>query len=177
MLKSGTFMSTILIFQGITKIPIKQRAIMASHKNKVLASFIAKMTDKTNNTLYQIIRYLFVGGIAFIVDFGLLYLLTEKVRIYYLLSASISFIAGLVVNYVLSIIWVFNNRIVSKKSVEFIIFTVIGIVGLILNNFLLWYFTEMLGLYYLISKIIATLSTLIWNFAARKLVLFRGKDL
>ena len=63
----------------------------------------------SDNPLIQFVRYFFVGGFAFIIDFGLLYILTEYAGLHYLLSATLSFIAGLVVNYIISCIWVFNN--------------------------------------------------------------------
>lgn len=49
----------------------------------------------SDNLLIQFVRYFFVGGFAFIVDFGLLYILTEYAGLHYLLSATLSFIAGL----------------------------------------------------------------------------------
>ena len=83
---------------------------------------------KTNNTLIQLFRYGFVGGTAFVVDFSVLYLLTEYLNVYYLLSATISFILGILVNYVMSIIWVFKYRNFSKKIYEIAIFIIIGVV-------------------------------------------------
>lgn len=55
--------------------------------------------EPTDNTLIQLLRYTFVGGTAFIVDFGLLYVLTEYLNLHYLYSATLSFIAGVIVNY------------------------------------------------------------------------------
>ena len=60
----------------------------------------------TDNWFIQFFRYFFVGGFAFVVDYGLLVLLTEVFGLHYLVSATISFIAGLVVNYLLSTSWV-----------------------------------------------------------------------
>ena len=57
----------------------------------------------SDNLLIQFVRYFFVGGFAFIVDFGLLYILTEYAGLHYLLSATLSFIAGLVVNYIIRV--------------------------------------------------------------------------
>ncbi len=85
--------------------------------------------EKTDNTFIQLFRYTFVGGAAFIVDFGSLYLLTDFAGFHYLHSAAIAFILGLIVNYILSILWVFKSRVVNKRIIEFIIFAMIGIVG------------------------------------------------
>ena len=78
---------------------------------------------KTNNLLIQLIRYTIVGGLAFIVDFGLLFLLTEYFGLYYILSATCSFLAGLLVNYYISTAWVFEStiKIVASSSVKSLI--------------------------------------------------------
>ena len=94
----------------------------------------------SDNLLIQFVRYFFVGGFAFIVDFGLLYILTEYAGLHYLLSATLSFIAGLVVNYIISCIWVFNNSKFRNRIVEFLFFAAIGVVGLGFNDLLIWLF-------------------------------------
>lgn len=124
----------------------------------------------TNNILIQLIRYFFVGGTAFIVDFGLLASLTEFAMMPYQLSACIGFLGGLTVNYFLSIIWVFGSKADTPNSrlAEFFIFALIGIIGLGLNALILWVFTELLMFHYLASKIISAIIVFAWNFLARR---------
>lgn len=129
--------------------------------------------SKSSSTFIQLFRYTFVGGIAFLVDFGLLFAFTEIFNLYYLISAAIAFIAGLVTNYFLSISWVFNRRILKSRSLEFGIFTFIGIVGLCLNELFIWFFTEYIHFHYLLSKIVSTIFIYLWNFFARKYILFK----
>jgi len=129
--------------------------------------------EQTDKILIQFIRYFVVGGTAFLVDIGSLFILTEYLGIYYLISASIALILGLITNYLLSISWVFNKRTLDSKKIEFAVFTLIGIIGLALNGVLIWFFTEYLQIYYMLSKIIAAAIILSWNFAARRFILFR----
>ena len=128
--------------------------------------------EKTDNTFIQFFRYCFVGGLAFLVDYGLLYLLSDKVGLHYLLSASIAFIAGLVVNYLISTFWVFSESKYEDKRKEFAIFAIIGVIGLGLTEGLMWLFTDLAGLHYMLSKLITAALVLLWNFIARKLILF-----
>lgn len=128
---------------------------------------------KTNSTLLQLIRYTFVGGFAFLVDFGTLYILTEYFKVHYLVSAGVAFILGLIINYFLSIKWVFNIRAMENRLLEFLLFTLIGLIGLGLNEFFLWVLTDILLIYYLLSKIITTVIIYFWNFFTRKVLLFR----
>jgi putative flippase GtrA len=129
--------------------------------------------DQTDKTSVQLFRYVFVGGAAFIVDFGSLFIFTEFFGIYYLISAAIAFILGLIANYVLSVNWVFNRRTLGNAKLEFGVFALIGVIGLFLNEIFIWFFTDYLHIYYLLSKIIAAAIILFWNFFARKITLFR----
>ncbi|AEG17346.1 MAG: GtrA family protein [Methanobacterium paludis] len=129
--------------------------------------------DETEKTLVQLFRYTFVGGAAFLVDIGSLFILTQFFGIYYLISAAIAFILGLITNYALSISWVFNKRTLGSMKLEFGVFALIGFVGLGLNEVLIWFLTENVHIYYLVSKIIAAILILFWNFFARKFTLFK----
>lgn len=130
------------------------------------------LKNQTNNTLIQLFRYTFVGGFAFIVDFSLLVILTEFCGIHYLISTAIALTIGLSINYCLSVIWVFDKRKLANRSIEFTLFAIIGIIGLGLNELFIWLFTEFAGFHYLISKIISTAIIYLWNFFARKFILF-----
>ena len=127
---------------------------------------------KTENTLFQLFRYTLVGGLAFVIDFGSLYALKEKCGLHYLVSAGIAFILGLMVNYFISVKWVFNSRAVKSRLMEFAIFAAIGLVGLALNELFLWIFTGLLAIYYLVSKLMTAFIVYFWNFFARKFILF-----
>lgn len=132
----------------------------------------ALFRDKTDSTLVQLIRYTFVGGIAFLVDFGTLYALTEGAGLHYLVSAALSFGLGLLTNYGLSVAWVFQRRRLRSRWAEFGVFGLIGLVGLGFNEVTIWLLTEKLGLHYLMSKIASTVCVYLWNFFARKFALF-----
>ena len=104
---------------------------------------------------------------------GILVLLTEVARIYYLVSAAFSFLAGTSLSYALSTLWVFDVRRFHSRFWEYAVFVAVGIAGLGLNEALLWIFTEPLGIYYLASKVIAASIGFFWNFSARRWILFR----
>jgi len=127
----------------------------------------------TGSVLQQFARYVVVGGVAFVVDFGLLYVLTEFAGIHYLSSAAIAFLCGLFTNYLLSRVWVFDRRTIDNVAMEFAIFAAIGIVGLGLNEGIMWFVAERVHFHYLIAKVISAGIVLMWNFGARKAVLFR----
>ena len=124
----------------------------------------------------QFMKFSVVGVAAFVIDYGLLALLTEVFGINYLVSATISFIASVIFNYMASMRFVFRHKKGLSRRREFIIFVVLSAIGLGLNNLVLWSCVEFLGIHYLIAKIIATLIVSIWNFFSRKKFLDAGDD-
>lgn len=128
--------------------------------------------DETEDTIIQFFRYIFVGGISFIADAGTLFLL-EKTGLNYLLCAAIGFIVGLAINFSLSKKFIFTKKSNIKDSkAEFLVYTLIGIGGLIITEILMYVLTDKLGLYFMISKIFVTAITLVWNYTARKVILY-----
>lgn len=121
----------------------------------------------------EFIRYLAASAAAMIVDFGLLFFLTEAIGVHYLISGALGFSAGLITVYLLSVYWVFQKRTSTSQSVEFVAFAAIGIGGLLLAEALLYSLTEWLGLWYMASRTLATGAVFAWNFLARKVLLFR----
>ncbi len=121
----------------------------------------------------QLLRAVAVSLVSFGLDFGTLALLTEVARLHYLVSAALSFLLGTTLSWLLSIRWVFDVRRFSSRVAEYALFVFVGVVGLAINELLLWAFTDGLGLYYLLSKIIAATIGFFWNFGMRKTLLFR----
>lgn len=135
----------------------------------------ALLFGSTGSLPCQFARYLVVGGLAFVVDFGSLYLLTEFVGLHYLVSAAVAFLLGLATNYLLSRIWVFDRRTIKNSAMEFAVFAVIGAVGLGFNEGIIWFVREKIHLHYLVAKTISAGIVLMWNFGARRSLLFSGR--
>ncbi|MCP9610545.1 GtrA family protein [Coprobacter tertius] len=135
-----------------------------------------KSRNKPDKFWPQLGRYTIVGGISFGVDVGLLYILTDFLHLFYILSATISFIVGLWINYYLSSLWVFEDSKFTNKKIEFLLYALIGFIGLGFNNLFLWVFTHFLHIYYLWSKVLAAILVYMWNFLARKYFLYDNKS-
>ena len=127
--------------------------------------------SNTKKLSSQIIKFGFVGGTAFVIDAGLLFLLTEFCGIHYLISGMISFTASVIYNYILSVKWVFDAKKDANKTQEFIVFIVLSVIGLGINQLFMWLFVDMMHIYYMLSKIIATVIVMVYNFITRKIFL------
>lgn len=126
--------------------------------------------------LHEFIRYFAASALALAIDASLLWLLTSVLSVQYLVSGALAFMAGLIVVYILSIVWVFERRSVKDPFVEFVTFALIGIAGLLINELILWLFTAYIGLFYLMSKGVSVVVVFAWNFGVRKWFLFRGRE-
>lgn len=128
---------------------------------------------KNSHRLVEFMRYFLVSVASLSTDFLLLFLLTSVAGIHYLISAVFSYLTGMVVNYLLSTYWVFAKRKLTSRTTEFLIFAIIGIIGLGVNELLLWFFTGVLLLHYMISRIFSAGIGYVWKYIVRKFILFR----
>lgn len=137
---------------------------------------------KLKKLIFEFLRYVLVGGIAFLVDSGVLALFRELVlrggsSIELFICTALGFIAGLVTNYVLSLVFVFKkseNSGNAKSVGGFITFTVVGLVGLGLTELGMYIGVYIFCWHYLITKVLVAGLVIIWNYVGRKVLVFSG---
>jgi putative flippase GtrA len=123
-------------------------------------------------TLWEGSRYFLASALALGVDAGTYVVLIHLGGIQYLVSAPIGFAIGVTVIYLLSTRWVFRERRLSDARREFVIFVVIGILGLLLNELIIFLGVDRLALSYELAKVASAGIVFGFNFSARKLLLF-----
>lgn len=123
--------------------------------------------------LKEFLRYFAASALALAVDFSLYVGGVQWLGLHYLLSAAIGFLSGLTVVYVVSIRWVFAHRSVGRSwQKEFVLFAAVGILGMALNELVLYVGVDLLGADYRLSKIASAGIVFMFNFALRKSLLF-----
>ncbi len=148
---------------------------------KLIRSFQIKKLfyEPTENNAIQFFRYCFVGGLATVVEGLSLWVLqhfvfSDEKPILVFLSQAIAFVLGTITNFVLSRIFVFQS---GKKTMgvtgEFIAVFIISAIGLLIKEGLLWCFNIQIGIHYMIVWAVSTLIVLIWNYAARRLFIYK----
>ncbi len=135
----------------------------------------------TDNGFIKFFRYCFVGGIAFVVDYGafaLTCLLLGEGNVITAVATTIGFICGLIVNFLLSKKFVFTEDAnCNSASGEFLWYTIIGVVGWGLNVLLMLVATDwVLSINRYAAKIIVALIVLVYNYVARKIILYSDKN-
>lgn len=123
------------------------------------------------NLIQQFLKFGVVGVFAFVIDFGVLVFLTECFGINPVVSATISFVISVIFNYLASMRYVFRRRDDISRTREFVIFVILSVAGLGINDLLMWAGSEALYIDYRLVKIIATAVVMVWNFITRKIFL------
>lgn len=121
--------------------------------------------------LVQFFRYAGISAVALVFDVGLLWGLTE-LGLHYLIAATLGFLFGVTIVYLGSITWVFAKRAIPDRKKEITTFLLIGVAGLILTDVVLFFLVEEAELTILLAKAGTTVLVFLFNFAARKFLLF-----
>ncbi len=124
----------------------------------------------------QFFKFGVVGVLAFVVDFGLLFVLTSGLGVNYLVSATVAFSASVVFNYAASMRYVFTHREDLSRRREFVVFVALSVVGLVINNATMALLVEAFAVNYLVAKVAATAIVILWNFFSRKKWLDGGAE-
>ena len=119
----------------------------------------------------QFMKFGIVGVIAFVIDYGVMIFLTEVFGVPYLISTTISFVVSVIFNYFASMRFVFKRKDDMSRRREFIIFIVLSVCGLGINDLLMWLMVDSLYIDYRLSKIVVTVVVAVWNFVTRKIFL------
>jgi putative flippase GtrA len=121
--------------------------------------------------LVEFLRYFVCSALALAADTGV-YWLALRLGVAYQGAAVAGFIAGVSTAYVLSVRWAFRRRSLANAHVEFLVFLAIGVAGLGLTEALLWLQIGVFGVGPIVAKLLSAVVVFLFNFVARKLVLF-----
>ena len=131
---------------------------------------------------YEIIRFALVGVIASLFDFATCYIFQYYILVNLqpvwitIISVTMGFIVGVIVNYLCSIFMVFKattNKDKSRTAFGRFLFVFLAAIGLFMGMGLQYLFFNFLKLGYVLTFIIRTLIVLIWNYVSRKLFIFK----
>ena len=143
---------------------------------------------KNRKLILEFLRYVIVGGISAVIDMGvnfamLFYVLGGTKDDKGLVAAAVAtgFAVGLLVNFILSNIFVFKDedqREKGKTAKAFLIYAIVGIIGFALTELLTILGTLVIGdsgVWYLVLTCFVKGAVLIWNYVGRKIFVYRGK--
>lgn len=134
-----------------------------------------KSRTRPQNRMRKLARelclYVMVSAIALAVDFALLLQLARHVH--YLVAATLAFLAGCGVHYLLSVRYVFKSRrFLGQPHAERVLYVGAGIAGLLVNWLIIAACVELFALPLATAKIAASGISFFVGYLIRKLYLF-----
>ena len=127
--------------------------------------------ERMKKLFEQIFKFVIVGGLSFILDFIIYYVLTKLFGVYYITAGFFSFTISLIFNYLMSMKFVFRSKDSLKKTHEFAIFATLSVMGLGLNLLCLFIMVDYMGIYDLFAKVLTAGIVMVFNFVTRKIFL------
>ena len=137
-----------------------------------------ELITKHKSLIMEMLRFALVGGTAFLLDFSVMYVFQEYVfrGEHVFIAVFLGYTVGLIYNFLLSSGYVFKNgfqKIKGKEISSFVIFTIIGLVGLLLTDILMFIFINILAIKYTVAKKISAGIVMFWNYLARKIIIYK----
>lgn len=144
--------------------------------------------EKLKPLLVEFLRYAVVGGISFLADLGVMTLTKELIFKHeegfgfgLALCVAFGFVAGLLVNYLLSCLFVFRSeqqRTLGRGLIPFLLYTLVGVIGFGLTELGMYVGVSLIGgegFRYALIKCVVAGVVLVWNYVGRKIFVYRGK--
>ena len=103
-----------------------------------------------------IARYIVAGVIGVVVNVGVLYGLTHFLGMWYLAASMVSFVVSLLVSFALQKMWTFQDRGMQVAGRQFLVYLAIALFNLGLNSLCMYFFTSILGIWYVISQLLSS---------------------
>ena len=132
-----------------------------------------------NKELTRFSRFLTVGALGTLLDFGLLTML-KLAGLPTLFANSLSFTAGLINNFTWNRLWTFRDAAQANWQKQLVQYALVSLVGLALNDLLVLSLETVLGTWlgqpawgYLPAKVVATGVVVFWNYFANRTWTFR----
>ncbi len=138
--------------------------------------------DYTDSEVLKLIIYLFVGGTAALVEWGLFYLFITyilkntglSIMVMTMLATASAFSLATLYHYFLGNILVFNSGSRYETGKELSLVFLVSIMGLGFNLLLMYVFVSLLGWQLMLSKVITSCIVVVWNYLSRKKWIFRS---
>lgn len=130
---------------------------------------------KTHKEIVTLWRYGLGSTISYLINLLIIWIMTEVFDVHYLLSSIVGYISIVITSYIFSVTWIFTERKIASKKKEFLAFTFITGFAIFMNISSMWFFTEKLGWYYIISNITTNFLATLWGYVPKKIFLFSNK--
>jgi len=124
---------------------------------------------------HKFVRFLIVGGIATLIQYIVLIWTVERWHWNAVLASSLGYILSAIANYLLNYYFTFRSD--DRHGVAVARFAIVAAAGFALNALLMELLAVKLRILYVLSQVLATIGTLLWNYWANSKWSFGGQSL
>jgi putative flippase GtrA len=121
----------------------------------------------------QVMRYIFSGGTAALVNLATLHALVEYAGVYYLFASGIAFLVALLVSFTLHKFFTFGDTEARRIPRQMVAYVCLLGLNILINLALMWIIVDGLGVMYLIAQVLVSGAIAIWSFFAYRHIVFR----
>ena len=120
------------------------------------------------------LRFLISGGLAFLTSISILYVFTDILHVWYIISSVLAFVFAFGVSFSLQKFWTFRNHNIEVLRTQMSFSFIVALINLAINTVLLYGMVEFGHLYYLVAQVIATGLIACETYFVYKHVIFRS---
>lgn len=125
-------------------------------------------------TAEQFIRFCLIGVVSFCIDFGVYFIFTRFVGLYYILSGFLSFMVAVTFSFFANRAWTFKVASEVENKLQALKFFLTSSIGIAINLSLFYLVVDFLHWYDLPAKIAMTVLVVFFNFSLNKFWTFKG---
>lgn len=121
----------------------------------------------------QVSKYIVSGGTAAVANLSVLYVLTEVFNVWYLISASVSFIGAFAISFFLQKFWTFKDHETEGIHKQLSWYLAVILVNLALNALFVYFLVEHTGLWYMLAQVVSGLVIAVESFFVYRFFIFK----
>ncbi len=149
-------------------------SIEGAYNSKIKKSFLGRLLVFLISIIEsnKIVRFIIAGGSVALSQILFLYILTEFFDLWYLLSSTFSFVYAVIASFILQKYWAFRDK--SKEGIvsQFIKFIIVGFIGIFINTVSMYFWVDIVGIWYVVSQFITGFIIAVINFLIYKFFIF-----
>ena len=124
-----------------------------------------------------VFKFIIAGGIAAIIDLGVLYILTAYVGFHYLTSVALAFITAFIASFTLQKFWTFRDHSIQNIHQQSIFYFAVSLGNFFLNTYLVYVSVEKIHIHYLVAQILVGGMIACLSFVLYKYVIFARQEI
>lgn len=152
-----------------------KEALLAVSEAKVGRNIVLRFFGLIKNMIghIRLLRFA-IGGLSIaLAQILLLYVLTEFAGLWYLISSAISFCFAVITSFLVQKYWAFRDNSKERALRQFLQFLAVALIGIVINTASMFFWVDLLGVWYVLAQIITGFIIMVVNFTIYKFVIFR----